>query len=85
MNPEDSAGSATLPTQRVAEIELVEGAQRWLVQSLWSDQAVGFIGGSPKSCLCRARHRQDHAAPRIMPRAAGITEGLWDAHWAGAA
>lgn len=50
MNPEDSAGSATLPTRRIAAIELADGAQRWLVQSLWSDQAVGFIGGSPKSC-----------------------------------
>lgn len=50
MNPEDSAGSATLPTRRVADIQLDEAAQRWLVHSLWSEQAVGFIGGAPKSC-----------------------------------
>lgn len=50
MSPEDSAGSATLPTRRVADIKLDDSAQRWLVHSLWSEQAVGFIGGAPKSC-----------------------------------
>ena len=50
MNPEDSAGSATLPTRRVADIQLDEAAQPWLVHSVWSEQAVGFIGGAPKSC-----------------------------------
>ena len=24
--------------------------QRWLVTSLWSEQAVGIIGGEPKCC-----------------------------------
>src|SRR5580658_11242407 len=26
------------------------GEQRWLVTSLWSEQAVGIIGGEPKCC-----------------------------------
>lgn len=50
MSHEDCAGSTRLPTRRVGEIEPTDAAERWLVRSLWSDQAVGFIGGSPKSC-----------------------------------
>lgn len=39
-----------LPTLRVAELDQTSVAERWLVRSLWSEQAVGFIGGAPKSC-----------------------------------
>jgi len=42
--------STALPVARVAQLDRVQGAERWLVQSLWSEQAVGFIAGSPKSC-----------------------------------
>ena len=39
----------------------------WLIENLWAHQAVGVIGGAPKCCLCRARHKQHYAASRIMP------------------
>lgn len=42
--------STVLPTARVDQLEEVEGPARWLVHSLWSEQAVGFIAGSPKAC-----------------------------------
>jgi hypothetical protein len=38
-----------LPVCRVGELEAPRGDQpRWLVDSLWSHQAVGFIAGQPK-------------------------------------
>src|SRR5690606_28356362 len=39
-----------LPTARVADLDEVGGPTPWLVRSLWSEQAVGFIAGTPKSC-----------------------------------
>ena len=41
---------STLPTARVAELDEVVGPTPWLVRSLWSEQAVGFVAGTPKSC-----------------------------------
>lgn len=40
-----------LPVQRASELS-VDSAPltQWLVQGLWSDQAVGILGGEPKSC-----------------------------------
>jgi hypothetical protein len=29
---------------------------------------VGFVGGEPKCCLCRMRHKKHYAASRVMPR-----------------
>lgn len=46
----NDAASAMLPTLRVAQLDQTSLAERWLVRSLWSEQAVGFIGGAPKSC-----------------------------------
>jgi len=40
----------TLPTARVAAIADADVEARWLVRSVWSEQAVGFIGGAPKNC-----------------------------------
>lgn len=45
-----SVAAEPLPTARVAALEAEAAAERWLVRSLWSEQAVGFIGGVPKSC-----------------------------------
>jgi hypothetical protein len=42
--------AASLPTARVAELDEVTGPTPWLVRSLWSEQAVGFVAGTPKSC-----------------------------------
>ena len=41
---------ARLPTARVAQLDEVAGPIPWLIHSLWSEQAVGFVAGTPKSC-----------------------------------
>jgi hypothetical protein len=38
-----------LPVVRIAAVEAVPVAHRWLVHDLWADEAVGVVGGSPKS------------------------------------
>lgn len=38
-----------LPVQRVSELEEQQGVP-WLVEGLWTQQGVGFLCGSPKSC-----------------------------------
>lgn len=37
-----------LPVVRVGEIPREDNAQRWLVEQLWGESAVGVIGGAPK-------------------------------------
>ena len=40
-----------LPVQRACELSVDSSAlTQWLVQGLWSDQAVGILGGEPKCC-----------------------------------
>ncbi len=40
-----------LPVQRASELSIDSAAlTNWLVQGLWSDQAVGILGGEPKCC-----------------------------------
>src|SRR6201987_4070353 len=40
-----------LPVQRASELSIDSAAlTQWLVQELWSDQAVGILGGEPKCC-----------------------------------
>jgi hypothetical protein len=42
---------SVLPFQRASELPAeVAGATRWLVEGLWSEQAVGILGGEPKCC-----------------------------------
>ena len=38
------------PVTRIAHIASEERGPAWLVESLWTEQAVGFVGGTPKSC-----------------------------------
>jgi len=38
-----------LPVLRAHRIEAPANRERWLVQGLWSEQAVGIVGGPPKS------------------------------------
>jgi hypothetical protein len=42
------SANPTLPVVRVGEIPSAEGTQRWLVEGLWGEAAVGVIGGAPK-------------------------------------
>lgn len=39
-----------LPVQRAGQLETLVPGQRWLIQSLWGRNAVGILGGPPKSC-----------------------------------
>lgn len=39
-----------LPTARVCSLDEARGPTPWLIRSLWSEQAVGFVAGTPKSC-----------------------------------
>jgi hypothetical protein len=39
-----------LPVQRASQLESSGPQIRWLVQDLWTDQAVGILGGEPKCC-----------------------------------
>jgi hypothetical protein len=42
------ADAAELPVARAADLEIASAEHRWLVQKLWTQQAVGIIGGVPK-------------------------------------
>lgn len=39
-----------LPFQRASQIPTEAAVTRWLVEGLWSEQAVGILGGEPKCC-----------------------------------
>ena len=39
-----------LPVQLAHQLELAPKSQSWLIEALWSEQAVGIIGGEPKCC-----------------------------------
>ena len=39
-----------LPVQRASQLECHGPQTQWLVQDLWTDQAVGILGGEPKCC-----------------------------------
>lgn len=40
----------TLPVQRASQLATTGPQTQWLVEGLWSDQAVGILGGEPKCC-----------------------------------
>jgi hypothetical protein len=65
--PDDDA----LAVVRAADLDEGDTLPRWLVDTLWARSAVGVLGGAPKCCLCRARHKQHHAASRVVPRGVG--------------
>jgi len=39
-----------LPVQRACQLASTGPQMQWLVQDLWSEQAVGILGGEPKCC-----------------------------------
>lgn len=39
-----------LPVQRASQLECGGPQTQWLVEDLWTDQAVGILGGEPKCC-----------------------------------
>jgi len=42
--------ATALPVTRAADLADVPTERRWLVDQLWSDEAVGIVGGEPKCC-----------------------------------
>src|SRR6266516_2652853 len=42
--------SRTFPSQRADQLPAVAAQIPWLIQDLWTDQAVGILGGEPKCC-----------------------------------
>ena len=40
----------TLPVQRASQLDTTGPQTQWLVEGLWSEQAVGILGGEPKCC-----------------------------------
>ena len=39
-----------LPVQRASQLATSGPQTQWLIEGLWSDQAVGILGGEPKCC-----------------------------------
>lgn len=44
------AVASELPVVRAADLEVAPSEQQWLVRQIWTQQAVGIVGGLPKSC-----------------------------------
>jgi len=40
----------SLPVQRASQLSAAGPQTQWLIEGLWSDQAVGILGGEPKCC-----------------------------------
>ena len=40
----------TLPVQRASQLSTAGPQTQWLIEGLWSEQAVGILGGEPKCC-----------------------------------
>ena len=39
-----------LPVSRASDLALQPEEQKWLIEGLWAQQAVGILGGEPKCC-----------------------------------
>ena len=39
-----------LPVERACDLAVVPDEQKWLIEELWAQQAVGILGGEPKCC-----------------------------------
>jgi hypothetical protein len=50
MTASTSAPTTLLPVARAADLDPRPPEQRWLIDGLWGDQAVGIVGGEPKCC-----------------------------------
>ncbi|MGH7295492.1 MAG: AAA family ATPase, partial [Polyangiaceae bacterium] len=44
------AERALFPVRRAVDLEQRAASERWLVEGLWSAEAVGIVGGEPKCC-----------------------------------
>ena len=57
-----------LPVRPAHLLQTLSAEQRWLIEGLWGAEAVGIVGGEPKCCLCRARHKQHSFAVSTLIR-----------------
>lgn len=39
-----------LPVRRACDLDAIPEERRWLIEGLWSAEAVGIVGGEPKCC-----------------------------------
>ena len=44
------ATQTALPVSRACDLRQVNDEQKWLIEELWAEQAVGILGGEPKCC-----------------------------------
>ena len=44
------ASNQLFPISRIDQLETEANRRRWLIQSLWTHEAVGILGGPPKCC-----------------------------------
>ena len=50
MTASTASPTTLLPVARAADLDPRPPEQRWLIEDLWGEQAVGIVGGEPKSC-----------------------------------
>jgi hypothetical protein len=50
MTAPTSPPATLLPVTRAADLDPRPPERRWLIDGLWGDQAVGIVGGEPKTC-----------------------------------
>jgi RecA-family ATPase len=50
MTTPTSLPATLLPVTRASDLDPRSPERRWLVDGLWGDQAVGIVGGEPKTC-----------------------------------
>ena len=50
MTPTTSSPATLLPVTRASDLDPRPPERRWLIEGLWGDQAVGIVGGEPKTC-----------------------------------
>jgi len=41
------AAQRALPVSRACDLARVDDQQKWLIEELWAEQAVGILGGEP--------------------------------------
>lgn len=50
MTASTASSTTLLPVARAADLDPRPPEQQWLIEGLWGEQAVGIVGGEPKSC-----------------------------------
>ena len=64
--------SLALPVQPAHELDARPDTPRWLIEGLWADEAVGIVGGEPKSCKSFLLYAAEDALQVVRRRLEGI-------------